>query len=191
MVAAANTALRNSVPRFRGVHPRQSFATPSWQGVPHDAPTILSVSAMMDWLASPVVALMYSDMATMHRLRSGWRLTPLSASKAFWADQMFTSICPQLAGIVYKLPIWMGYSEELTSTALSLVEICRPVVPMAARRQTRDKISRWMNAGVIQSLDPPEMTAAEFLTIDDLKWSTAFPVGSLLPGSLLREYLAT
>jgi hypothetical protein len=176
-IESGSSIVRNSEPGYRAVTRWEMYAGLSWQGVPTETSALLSVSVTIDRLADLAAEPVAQDLWVLFRLISGlYEQTP-SSQLALIQDQITSSLCPNLDRFIDNLSrSWRPVTTTMVTLAASLVEGCQGRSPMAARRQTRRAIVRWVLRGEgVQPECRPGVPAHAFLSREDLTWSLGLP----------------
>ena len=180
----------------RGYRPHTRWevpAAPDTNGVPRTSEGVIRVSEVLDLLAEPRAELSASGLATLYNFMAGWSLSPQSASKGLFRDQIRASICHRLPALVSELASRRVFSEALVRVIVGLIDECRPVLPMVLRRNVRDLLAQW-GQRALNTVPLPAEVSIEWLL--EYRPQVAWYMGLSCPDSqiraqtILRDFLA-
>ena len=183
-------ALHESQPLYRPVDSRDRQGELSWTGVPEDSSRAVA-------LASAVTHVSFADrkqLLLIYKLLAGWDHSPPTAAKWLMADLLWENVCYQLPWVLQKIA--QKFPDVIFLS--SLVDLCRPLLPMSELRKARDEIQR-----ALKRPNEPGLTltagasGAEFFIDPDLPWSAGWSVSvplhqrPALTCGLLTDFLTT
>lgn len=195
IIPIASLVVRRSIPRYRALDGRESCSAPAWEGVPRDAPTALLVAGAVERLADMSRVLLNEDITALLQLLSGWEESPPSAAKSFLSDQIATGLCAQLNGMIARMPGGSRFMQTMLWLSTSLLDFCRPYIPMVARRDFRDRIAQHVSGGFLRIPDSQGLSAVEFLLDDSTRWYAGFSESTsaderyIFAGRVLHEFV--
>ena len=196
IVPAALMLLRRSIPRYRAIDARERYAPLEWRGVPSDVATALLVAGAVERVADPNGVFLKEDFTLLLHLLSGWELSPASAAKVLLREQIETGLCPQLSGLVARLPVGPRFSQSILLVVVSLLDLCRPYMLMARRTQVREGILRRLIGDDAGIPDSRGVSAVDFLLNESTLWYAGFSPSTsvsrryVIAEKALRDFIA-
>ena len=177
-VAAAARIVQASEPRYRPVRPWESDSGYSWDGVPDDVMAVVAVSGAIERLGGSLNDLRQSDLALITKVMIGWHASEYSSTKVLISYQILHTVCVPIIEVAAKL-----IASNAGQLAISVLDLCRPVLPVSQRIEVRDLLTSQMAQG-----PPPDdfhagVSAAAYLSNNDVCWSLGLPILTTRPAA--------
>jgi hypothetical protein len=188
----ARVAIGPTEPGYRAITRWEQVHPPVEIGVPASVNGAVQVSSVIESLALSSVAMPIHHLVIGYTLFLGWTESPPSSSKALLQDQIVSSICPRLVGMVGEMAQTQYRIDPLIRITVSFLEECRAVLPMQIRRAIVEIMTKWGQKSSHQIALPEDASTRALLADSPLvAWDLGLSSGNphIRAQALLREFM--